>query len=67
MAIKSIIAVLPYIYCYSTPGVAYHDGWVKIGYTEQDVKKRLEQQTKTAGVMYQIEWQDFAIYSDDPI
>ena len=34
MAIKSISETLPMIYCYSTPGVSYHDGWVKIGYTE---------------------------------
>ena len=25
------------IYAYTTPGVSYHDGYIKIGYTEQDV------------------------------
>jgi len=29
--------VVPMIYCYSTPEIARHNGWVKIGYTEQDV------------------------------
>ena len=37
--IKSIDTVIPQIYCYTTPGVIYHDGWCKIGYTEQKVEK----------------------------
>lgn len=67
MTFKSIASVLPKIYCYSTPGVTYHEGWVKIGYTEQDdVVKRLEQQTKTAGINFKMEWTDYAIYKQDP-
>ena len=66
MSIKTTDTVLPIIYCYSTPGVTYHDGWVKIGYTEQDdVDKRLKQQTNTAGIRYQLEWNDYAIFKRD--
>lgn len=64
MAIKSITQILPYIYCYSTPGIGYHDGWVKIGYTEQTVDARLEQQTTTPGIRYKEEWHDLAVYID---
>lgn len=64
MAIKSITQILPYIYCYSTPDITYHKGWVKIGYTEQTVGIRLGQQTITAGIRYQEEWHDLAVYID---
>lgn len=65
MPIQSIKTVLPFIYCYSTPGVAYHDGWVKIGYTEQkSATDRILQQTKTAGIRIKEEWREFAVYKD---
>lgn len=36
----------PMIYAYSTPQIADHNGWTKIGYTEeQDVETRIKQQT----------------------
>ena len=35
----------PMIYAYSTPQIADHNGWTKIGYTEeQDVETRIKQQ-----------------------
>lgn len=40
--------VVPMIYAYTTPEIARHNGWTKIGYTEQSVDKRLKQQTHTA-------------------
>ena len=43
--------VTPMIYAYTTPGVTYHDGWTKIGYTERDVETRIKEQTKTAGII----------------
>lgn len=53
------------IYAYTTPEIARHNGWTKIGYTEQpSVKKRIEQQTKTADVRFNIEWQQEARYTD---
>ena len=63
--IKSFTAVVPMIYAYNTPGVAYHDGWTKIGYTEkQTVNDRIKQQTHTAGIKPVIAWQDNAMYKD---
>lgn len=52
------------IYAYTTPGVTYHDGYIKIGYTEQDVYKRIRQQTHTAGIKFKLEWQGNATFDD---
>lgn len=52
------------IYAYTTPEIARHNGWTKIGYTEQSVDKRLSQQTHTADVQYHEEWRGTAIYDD---
>ena len=63
--IQSFSRVVPMIYAYNTPGVSYHDGWTKIGYTEkQTVTQRIKQQTHTAGIQYQLAWQDNAIFKD---
>ena len=62
--IKTTEKVVPMIYAYTTPGIIYHDGYIKIGYTEQDVDARIRQQTHTAGVMAKKEWQGTAIYDD---
>lgn len=56
--------VVPVIYAYTTPEIARHNGWTKIGYTEQDVEKRLKQQTHTADVQYHEEWRGNAIFDD---
>ena len=43
--IQSLKRVVPMIYAYTTPGVAFHEGWTKIGYTEkQSVDQRIKQQ-----------------------
>ena len=52
-------AVIPMVYAYSMPG---HDGWVKIGYTEQDAETRIKQQTHTADVGWRLEWDDRAVF-----
>ena len=62
--IKSTKKTVPMIYAYTTPGITYHNGYIKIGYTEQDVDTRIRQQTHTAGVKPQKEWQGSAIYDD---
>lgn len=63
--IQSFTRVVPMIYAYNTPGVTYHDGWTKIGYTEkQSVSQRLNQQTHTAGIKWVLAWQDNAMYKD---
>ena len=56
--------VVPMIYAYTTPEIQRHNGWTKIGYTEQGVDKRLNQQTHTADVLYHEEWRGTAIYDD---
>lgn len=62
--IKTTKKVVPMIYAYSTPEIARHNGWTKIGYTEQDVDKRLSQQTHTADIEYKEEWRGSATYDD---
>ncbi len=62
--IKSTEKVIPMIYAYTTPEVARHDGWTKIGYTEQDVETRIKQQTHTADIEYKLEWRGNAIFDD---
>lgn len=63
--IQSFQRVIPMIYAYQTPGIPYHEGWTKIGYTEkQDVRKRIEQQTHTAGIRWELCWMDNAMYKD---
>lgn len=54
----------PRIYAYTTPEIARHAGWTKIGYTEQDVKTRIKQQTHTANVYAKHEWDYRAVYED---
>lgn len=64
--IKSFAHVEPMIYAYDTPGVSYHDGWIKIGYTEkQTVEDRIKQQTHTAGIRFNLLWKNFARYTDN--
>ena len=63
--IHSFQKVVPMIYAYNTPGVAYHDGWTKIGYTEkQTVQQRIKQQTHTADIQYKLAWMDNAMFKD---
>lgn len=50
--IQTTKQVVPMIYGYSTPEVERHNGWTKIGYTEQDVETRIKQQTHTADVKW---------------
>lgn len=57
--------IIPMIYAYTTPGVSYHEGWTKIGYTEkQKVEDRIRQQTHTADIQVKLLWRDNAIYKD---
>lgn len=62
--IKTTKDVVPMIYAYTTPGITYHEGYTKIGYTEQKVEDRVYQQTHTAGVKAKIEWQGNAVFDD---
>lgn len=63
--IRSFARIVPMIYAYNTPGVSYHDGWTKVGYTErQTVEQRIEQQTHTAHIHWELAWADNAMYKD---
>ena len=62
LKIKTAKRVIPMIYCYTTPEIHRHDGWSKIGYTEQDANIRISQQTATADLYYQLEWAMNAVF-----
>lgn len=62
--IQTAKQVVPMLYGYTTPEVARHDGWTKIGYTEQEVEKRIHQQTHTADVKWNLEWKGTAQFDD---
>jgi len=65
ISIQTTKTAIPRCYCYSTPTIPDHDGWVKIGYTEQDdVEKRIAQQLKTAHIPHVTEWSDIAVFAD---
>lgn len=56
--------VSPSIYVYRLIGVASHEGYIKIGYTERDVETRVKEQIGAAHVPYEILYQDSAMRSD---
>lgn len=62
--INTAKSVTPMIYAYTTPEIVRHDGWTKIGYTEQDVEIRIKQQTHTADVRWNLEWKGNALFDD---
>lgn len=63
--IRPFRQIIPMIYAYHTPGVSYHEGWTKIGYTEkQTVEERIKQQTHTANIRTELLWRDNAMYKD---
>ena len=62
--VKTSRPALPQIYAYTTPEIRSHDGWTKIGYTEQNVERRIRQQTHTADVDVKLEWHGNATYED---
>ncbi|MCR4673349.1 MAG: DEAD/DEAH box helicase family protein [Lachnospiraceae bacterium] len=64
--IQSFVKVEPMIYAYDTPGVTYHDGWIKIGYTDkQTPEQRIKQQGGTIDIMTRLLWKGFARYTDN--
>lgn len=62
--VKTTTPAVPMIYSYTTPQIHEHDGWTKIGYTEQDVDARIRQQTKTANIKAVKQWAGRAEYED---
>lgn len=62
ITIQTTRPVIPQIYAYTTPEIVRHNGWTKIGYTEQDVTTRINQQTHTADIIWKLEWHGNAVY-----
>ena len=62
--IQTTKQVVPMVYGYTTPEIARHNGWTKIGYTEQEVEVRIEQQCHTADIKWNLEWKKIAIFDD---
>lgn len=60
--IKTTKPVIPIIYCFTTPEIARHNGWSKIGYSEQDADTRIGQETVTVDVQYKLEWKKNAVF-----
>lgn len=54
----------PTIYAYEFVGVASHQGYIKVGYTERDVETRVKEQIHTAAVPYRILGQWSAMKND---
>ena len=44
--------VNPTIYAYKLNGVTTHDGYIKVGYTDRDVKQRIKEQLHTSAISY---------------
>lgn len=63
--IQTAKKAIPRCYAYTTPTIPAHDGWTKIGYTEQDdVETRIRQQLQTANIPHHTEWSDIAVFAD---
>ena len=64
--IKTGQVIAPKIYAYTTPDVTSNIGWIKIGYTERDVARRIYEQTHTAAIRTSILWDCPAEYIEEP-
>lgn len=63
--IKTTERIIPMCYAYTTPEIARHDGWVKVGYTDkQDVDARIKQQAHTLDTITEEQWRGNAIFED---
>jgi hypothetical protein len=66
MVLASRPEIRPRIYAYSVSNDS-HDGLLKVGQTTRDVKKRVEEQTKTAGIAVKIELDEPAEREDGTV
>ena len=60
-------SITPTIYAYKLVGVASHEGYIKIGYTERDVEQRVYEQMHTSGVEYKILYQESSMCEDGSV
>ena len=57
--------VTPTIYAYALPGVASHQGYIKVGYTERaDANERISQQLHTSGLRHKLLFTESAMRPD---
>lgn len=52
---------------YELIGVATHNGYIKIGYTERDVSTRIKEQLHTSAVPFKILYQESAMCEDGSV
>lgn len=65
ITINTTQKVIPMVYAYITPEIQRHNGWSKIGYTDkQTVEDRINQQTHTSDVAWELEWKKTAVFDD---
>lgn len=57
-------SVAPTIYAYKLIGVATHEGYIKVGYTDREVETRIKEQVGATHVPYQILYQESAMCED---
>lgn len=57
--------VVPQIYAYTLPGVASHEGYIKVGYTQRsDVNVRIAEQLHTSGLKHKLLFTEHAMRPD---
>lgn len=56
--------VAPTIYAYALEGVASHEGYIKVGYTDRDAETRVREQLHTSCITYKILLKESAMRSD---
>jgi hypothetical protein len=49
------------LYAFTTPEISKHDGYLKIGETNADIDKRVEQECHELNVQKEIVWRDAVI------
>ena len=54
----------PVIYAYTLPDSTAHEGYIKIGFTRQEVHKRIRQQLQTSGQRYKLIFTETALRPD---
>ena len=57
----------PTIYVYELIGVEAHKGYIKVGYTERDVKERIIEQVHVSSIPFKILYQESAICPDGTV
>ncbi|MBR0203512.1 MAG: GIY-YIG nuclease family protein [Synergistaceae bacterium] len=57
----------PVIYAYTLPNSTDHEGYIKIGFTNQEVHKRIKQQLQTSGQRYKLVFKESAVRPDGSV